>query len=610
MKSARSARKSQTDPDYSAFSWLDGRHPWRAKVPEGQISYPARTLEGGKVSYFNFDLAKEMGLLAPHHPHQLNRRLVDRILETFCLRIINEYDQNRGTRFDSRTLKAHPYMATRYLQLQHADKTGRTSGDGRCIWNGSVTHRGVTWDVSSRGTGVTALAPGAVIAGKPLRSGNSDHGYGCGLAEIDELFGAAILAEIFHRNGIRTERVLAIIDLGKGVGIGVRAAPNLLRPAHLFMFLKQGKWDPLRRAADYLIDRQFLNKRWEVRPDAKNRYPAMLEEVTREFAQFVAQLDRDYIFAWLDWDGDNVLADGGIIDYGSVRQFGLRHDQYRYDDVDRFSTNLNEQRLKARKIVQTFAQLVDFLQTGRKKPLGHFRRHPALRQFDAYFKEYELDRFLFQMGFVQPLRRILLNRHLADVRSLFACHSEFERAKTARKLRRVADGVHRPAIFNMRRALSHMAEYVDGLAFDDVPLVEAREFHAWILSLQASRRDAKLDRKLKKKIERWQRLYLRLARKISGPASWQRTTHGLCVRAARINHESRITGNALIHIVDEILRLRRRGLSDAEVQIAIDGLISSQSLNPDYDGGGRLPRDQNPIVQRFLSVLHGYREDI
>jgi transcriptional regulator with XRE-family HTH domain len=58
-----------------------------------------------------------------------------------------------------------------------------------------------------------------------------------------------------------------------------------------------------------------------------------------------------------------VLANGksefiGIIDYGSVRQFGIRHDKYRYDDVERFSTNLNEQKNKARLIVQVFAQLV------------------------------------------------------------------------------------------------------------------------------------------------------------------------------------------------------------------------------------------------------------
>ena len=61
----------------------------------------------------------------------------------------------------------------------------------------------------------------------------------------------------------------------------------------------------------------------------------MLRLLSKDFAEFAAKLEMDYIFAWLDWDGDNVLADAGIIDYGSVRQFGLRHDQYRYDDVER-----------------------------------------------------------------------------------------------------------------------------------------------------------------------------------------------------------------------------------------------------------------------------------
>ena len=61
-----------------------------------------------------------------------------------------------------------------------------------------------------------------------------------------------------------------------------------------------------------------------------------------------------------------MLIDAGIIDYGSIRQFGLRHDEYRYDDVERFSTNLNEQNRKLGFIIQTFAQLVDFLQNKTK----------------------------------------------------------------------------------------------------------------------------------------------------------------------------------------------------------------------------------------------------
>ncbi len=83
-------------------------------------------------------------------------------------------------------------------------------------------------------------------------------------------------------------------------------------------------------------------------------------------------MEDEYIFCWLDWDGDNMLMDGGIIDYGSIRQFGLCHHRYRYDDVERFSTNLKEQKKKARYLVQTFVQLVDFVRTGQKKDVRSF----------------------------------------------------------------------------------------------------------------------------------------------------------------------------------------------------------------------------------------------
>ena len=616
MRATRRSRRLQPDLDYPAFQQLDGSHPWREQVPEGLVLYPVRRLSGGQVSYFNFDLAKEMGLIPANHPHSLNRELTETILSTFCLRIINEYDQKLGLRYSPRSMKPGTYMATRYLQMQHLDKAGRTSGDGRAIWNGVVRSGQQTWDVSSRGTGVTCLAPGAVQAGQPLQSGNTEHGYGCGLAEIDELFGAAILAEIFHRNNIPTERVLAIIDLGKGVGIGVRAAPNLTRPAHLFLFLKQGKLEPLRRAVDYFIDRQLTNGSWKRRSLGKraDRYDLMLEEVTKSFARFAGRLDRDYIFAWLEWDGDNVLADAGIIDYGSVRQFGLRHDQYRYDDVDRYSTNLSEQRQKAREIVQTFAQIADFLKTGRKKPWSHYRNSPWLKRFDTEFKTFCLQHFLYQIGLPEPLQRVALARHGALVENLFNLHSELERVKTRRRQRKVADGLHRPAVLNMRRALLKMAEELEGLPIELAQPVEPKVFFDWILSRQASQSDRHLAPSLARKLRRWQDLYLSLLFAITTPETWEPTLAGVALRAARINHGSRITGNALIHIVDEILRYRRRGLTDAEVQAAIEELIAAQTLNPDYFGPqhGGSPQSQGPkaILRSFLAVVEGFQEDI
>jgi uncharacterized protein YdiU (UPF0061 family) len=609
--STKRTRLVAPESEYAAFSQLDGRHPWSDALPEGALLYSVRKLSGGKVSYFNYNLAKEMGLIGPDHPHEMTPELKQHVLDTFCLRIINEYDQEHKLRVPRDKIKPHKYMATRYLQMQHIDKTGRTSGDGRCIWNGTVFANGRIWDVSSRGTGVTALAPGVVRAGRPLQTGNTDQGYGCGMAEIDELFGASILAEIFHRNGIPTERVLAIVDLGKGIGIGVRAAPNLLRPAHMFSFLKQGRLDPLKRSVDYFIDRQQTNKAWPTRSDEKDRYSKFLGQMVQSFARFAALLERDYIFAWLEWDGDNVLADAGIIDYGSVRQFGLRHDQYRYDDIERYSTNLNEQRQKTREIVQTFVQLVDFLHTGVKKPWGQFASHPRLQDFDRQFHQACLDRFLYQMGFVEPIRRVLLNRHRREVERFFAVHCEFEKVKTHKKLAKVADGIHRPAIYNMRVGLAKMADYVDGLPMLMTPLAPSEEVFGWILAEHSKRSDRKLTRWRRQKLARWQELYLKVLRCASTAETWDKTTAILRDRSSRINHSGRVTGNALIHIVDQILRFRRRGLSDAEIQSAIEDLISEQTMNPDIDfAQGEAANLSQPVLRTFLSVVQGFKEDI
>lgn len=609
-----SAQRSY-DPDYSRFDLLDGTHPWRDAVPEGFVLYPVRQLNFGKVAYFNFSLAKEMGLIDQDHPHRMTKKLEKRILETFNLRIINEYDQENKILYPGSRVKPNKYMATRYLQLQHPDKRGLSSGDGRGIWNGTFRNNGTIWDVSSRGTGVTCLAPGAVQAGKPLQSGNTDFGYGCGLAEIDELYASAIMAEIFHNNQINTERMLTIIDSGDGMGIGVRAGTNLTRPAHLFLYLKQGHYDSLKQSTDYLIERQFANGEWRFNSSHRRRYDLLLDEVCESFAQFVAQLDREYIFAWLDWDGDNVLATAGIIDYGSVRQFGIRHDQYRYDDVERFSTTLNEQKAKARLTIQVFAQLVDFLKTKSKKPLPHFKRHPILTQFDKHFKYYLLDHFLYQLGFDRTQRERLLTKSRAQVEDLFRNFSYFERIKTYRKLQKVADGVNRPAVFNMRSWIRETASFLTD-NFENKVHQDPYYIFQIMLTTHASRRDSLPNSRLNARIKRLEIQYKNLIKKAASyPAPSASALTDITNRAQVINTENRLTGNGLIHVVSEIMSFKGKGLPHSEIQKALDATVQNQALRPEMAKSQGLPRLHRgsktyQLMQNILSLVEGYKEDI
>lgn len=583
------------------FDALDGFHSLQSAVESICVLYPVRELGEGQVSYFNFELAREMGLIPADHPSRMTRELEAKLIKTFSIRIINEYDQKVAKKFSGQ--KARPFMATRYLQLQHENKLGKTSGDGRSIWNGQVTHQGITWDVSSRGTGVTCLAPGAVEAGKPLKSGSTKFGYGCGMAEIDELYGTAIMSEIFHRQGLPTERVLCIIDIGKGLGIGVRAHKNLIRPAHLFALLKQSDYKNLRRLVDFVIDRQVANGDWKVPRGSQRRYDAFLEYVTQAFAKLVARLEVDYIFVWLDWDGDNILIDGSIIDYGSVRQFGLRHDQYRYEDVDRFSTNLLGQKSKARQIVQVFAQLTDYLKTGRKKKLAEYGQSDALRRFDQVFEQSRDLRICELMGLSSTDAGRLLKRH----RSLFAEYVEgfqyFESAKISGEPEKLPDGVNRPALFNMRtfsREIPKLLREHDGAP------VPSEILFGIILAEAAPQRDRKMTTAQDRRLMELQILYLEIMDKLRGRRSLSRFLNETYVRAKNHNRQDRLTGNGITVVVDELMTSVQKGLRPAEVQKAIEGIVAQQ-VNP---GSPLVNKGPRKLILQLANVLKSHSEDI
>lgn len=572
-----SRRSEEKRWDYSSFDDVDGRHPWQDKVPEGCVLYPVRKLNRGQVLWFNFHLAKDMGLIASDHPHKMTPELDKKIIETFSIQIVNEWDQENGAPIPPNQLKPNPYMATRYLQLQHSDKQGRTSGDGRGIWNGTVRHRGTTWDISSRGTGVTQLSPGAVEAQRPLKTGTEEFGYGCGLADTTELIGSALFSEIFHRNGLSTERVLAVIDLGRGVGIGVRAAPNLFRPAHLFLWLKQGERQTLARGFDLVIQRQHENGVWAWNPRSSDRYRRAVNEIARQFGQFAARLERRYIFAWLDWDGDNVLTDAGIIDYGSIRQFGLRHDQYRYDDIDRFSTNLNEQRGKARFTVQVFAQAAEFLETGRKENLEKFANGEAGRIFDREF-DLELRReFLKQIGLdATETEATLTGPRRRAVDALYTSFLKLETLKTKAGQKKLPDGVNRAAVFNMRRLLRDLPDFL----FDEgrnVKVVTAEQALNSMRSSFAKRSDLKLRGALKQNIDVFLKNYSALVIYVLGEKPHTAKLRGWRQRARHKNFEGRITGNGSEYLVEEIVKARKRGVALDDLRQAIELYISSQA---------------------------------
>jgi uncharacterized protein YdiU (UPF0061 family) len=595
---------------YSAFARINGEHPFKEQVPAGRVEYKARFKKGGKVAFFNFELAKEMGLISKSHPNELNPDLEKEILETFSLVIINEYDLINKVKIPEDDIHPHTYMATRYLQLQHPEKSGKTSGDGRSIWNGTVRHNGSTWDISSCGTGATKLSPACNINKKFYQTGDPSISYGCGLSEVGEGLETLFFSEVLGKNGFKTERVLGIIEYEKGLGINIRANENLMRPSHFFGHLKQGNLATLKQVADYYIDRQFENKSWVpvTFKNEKEKYLHLARQVALAFSETAAKFEDEYIFCWLDWDGDNILMDGGIIDYGSIRQFGLFHAEYRYDDVQRYSTTILEQRQKARYIVQCFAQIADFLTTGKKKSLSQFKNHEAAKLFDKHFEVCK-DRNLTQkMGFKKPQQDFLMENHRTLITKFRKAFSYFERSKSKRGIYKVADGINRDAIFCMRDILREFPQ----LYLTRQKALSHSEFIEVSKSSYAKRADLRLTDIRKHQINRFQNGYMALVHAVEHGLKSERAQLllELTMRSSIINRYDRVTGDSIFYIVQKVQKLRPK-LNAQELYQLAQEFSTYQDLNPDQKKPetSTQPRHKN-IMQNLYSIVRDCREGI
>jgi len=322
-----------------------------------------------------------------------------------------------------------------------------------------------------------------------------------------------------------------------------------------------------------------------------------------------ARFEAEYVFCWLDWDGDNILADGGIIDFGSIRQFGLYHHEYRFDDDARWSTNVKEQRRKARYIVQTFAQIVDYLKTGRRRPIGLFRHAPVLRRFDQIFAATKRELLLRRMGFAAADQERLL---AANPRSLAAFERVFyalEKVKSRRGQIKVADGISWNAVFCMRDVLRELP----ALYLGELQPIAAKAFMDIMRSSFATGRDGRLTRGRRAQIATFQSSYLQLVKTVARLREVEPSTvlAEVARRSAVINRFERITGDAMTHLAEDLVKGRGK-LTDAQFHRLVQAFVAQQVLDPD---GGRSPAPnlgerEKRLAARMADVVRLYREGL
>ncbi|NQZ11893.1 MAG: YdiU family protein [Algicola sp.] len=588
---------------YKNFSQIDGSHPLRTAIPKGYIDYQARIRSGGKVSYFNFNLAREIGLIPSDHPDELKQDLTSEIINTFSLQIINEFDIANGKVFANEDIKTGKYMATRYLQLQHDDDQGLKSGDGRSIWNGQLTHNNVTYDLSSCGTGGTQFSPATSRLGEYFETGDRSVTYGCGYCDIEEGINSILMSGIFHQLGISTERTLSIVEFDDIISINTRVHNNLLRPSHLFLYLRQSRLQELTSLADYYIERQQQNGKLPATFENESKYDYLLNLMAQQFARLIAYCDDHYIFCWLDWDGDNILMDGGFLDYGSVRYFGLYHTEYCYDDEDEPSPCILEQKENALKTIQVMAQAVDYIKTGTKRDIEAFAEHSSLTLFEQAFDRQKLENTLFKMGLPRGIFTPLIDQHAELISNFRESYKVFELAKTDQSTRKNQFDIPLQALFSTNNLLREYPELLLSshnepdnvkllqiLLVDDYRITDFSIKDSWLNALKAFR-------------QHYHSL-LELACAYSSNNK-QDMLIEIRDRSKIVNKRDRITGTALRAIWDLVLREEERVGPDEFYQL-MEAIVAYQNTDPDI--AAPMPKQYpEKMFRKALEIFEAHR---
>jgi hypothetical protein len=330
---------------------------------------------------------------------------------------------------------------------------------------------------------------------------------------------------------------------------------------------------------DYYIDRQIANGSWAPVPKGENKYDYFLGKISETFAKISAQFESEYIFCWMDWDGDNILADGGIIDFGSIRQFGLFHHEYRFDDDDRWSTNIKEQKLKARHIVQSFTQMVNYIKTGKKKNHRLFFNSRSLKNFDKTFARHKQFLLLQKIGYTAEEAIFLQEQSSKTVRKYEEAFYYFERQKSKRGEVKVPDGISWNAVFCMRDILREFPRF---LSENKQKSLSASEFIQIIKSEYATRKDLQTSRCRTIRAIGFQEAYVKMIEDVARfqKETFERKILQISKRAAVINRYERITGDG-ISTVGEILVGKMDELSTTDIQQFMEKFVARQNLNPD-----------------------------
>ncbi len=388
--------------------------------------------KNSKIVLFNFELAKELGLLPADAPNHLTQELEQKILSTFDFKI-----DETGTLTGNR-----PQVFATYYSDGGLDYDSGT-GDGRSVWLGEIKSRSEdgrerTFDINTKGTGRTGL-------GYEALAGHTD-----GLTHQPDILQEYYSGEVLYKSGIsNASRVLVAIGtneirtLSDGktkapAGIMVRVSPTNLRFAHLWRY----RSDPnkLRKLLEYHFSRDSLFAGRSFADQVKLLFSENIKNSAREMAFY-----DNFLYTQSSPTRGNRLINGQLVDFGGFNAFELFFaDLYADPDLGTvarqkdFSKHWNQELLQ---ILTTFVDL---------------RSLNAEDLFQKIYDRTSLELNLIRLGFDHNEVSELIDKKPVDVRNISQAMQRLTALQTSNVVTVGKKSLRMP-IFNLRKWLSDIS---------------------------------------------------------------------------------------------------------------------------------------------------------
>src|SRR5258705_5779405 len=198
-----------------------------------------------------------------------------------------------------------------------------------------------------------------------------------------------------------------------------------------------------------------------------------------------------------------------------------------------------------------------YVSYGEKQNVRAFKDAGCLKAFDTAYENESNYRIVWRMWFTSEQADQLMQTARKEIKEFHRSFTYFEDLKVSRGIEKLPDGFTHKPVFLIRNLLRQLPAYYVAQTLNRVDDESAYLPDELFLRVMAAsyvgKRDLQLTPSRSAHVKNFQQCYLRLIAALGEPIDESLKT--LQERSAIINHRHRLTGDALVYIIEEVIAI-------------------------------------------------------